>query len=115
MSIQLTAVLKAVKMLEAAGAKFHVVLDDHVFGAPVRISKSGRVHTHRRGELRDLYVDRLRELQPGHSLRFVCPENYTVEAVRASMCSWASLNWGNGSYISEISHDPEVVEILRVE
>ena len=115
MTIHTIAIQKAIKLLHAAGAQYHIKRDDQEFGKAIGVIKTKTYPTHRKvGDLAAIFKPHVVNLQAGQSAIIPC-HPYTAEEVRTSLCAYASKNWGAGSYITSVSHEPEQIEILRVE
>lgn len=111
MDIKNTAITRAIAMLTAAGAQFKVITEDGTeYGTlevkpQVKRKKSGV-------NFKEIYYPVLSPMQVGDTATLIAEEGIPPEGLRSAMCGWASMMWGNGSYISERKN--EVIEILRV-
>lgn len=104
------AIHKAILLLKAGGAHYHIISDDGVeYGAPPK-KKITRIHgkgpsnkEHIVGELRDMQVGDVRVIapQPGD----------TAQRLQSNVAAHAGQKWGNGSYMTTVRNGS--VEILR--
>lgn len=110
MSVKQEAVKRAVKLLEAAGAQFHVKLGDLELGEPLSCEKQGRTPWKNKG-VADHVRSYLAELAIGQSV--VIPlDRYDIASVQSTAGWAASKMYGKGCYIT--SRTEEGLEVLRV-
>ena len=111
MDIKTIAIQKALRLLQATGASFHVKLDDQESGeaiAPKRVKKESK---YPRGALSAHVAKYTQNVQPNQTVKIPVGE-FDIDAVRYSTTGYLSHNWGNGTYM--IHKQPTYVEVLRL-
>lgn len=116
MSVQQLAIERAVNMLKGAGAQFKIITaDGQHYGeleAVVPAPRKRKVYTRPRGEMRDHFIKYIMGMVPGGYAE-VPAGDYSLEDVRGPLTSWACAKWGNGSVMTSINRDKNVVEVIR--
>ena len=111
MEIQTIAIEKALRLLKASGASFHVKLNDQEWGEPIlsrRVRKAakypfGSVSAHIKPHLNDAKVGRV---------CFVPFGDFDRSTVRSTITAYLSTHWGGGSYM--MKSQEKGVEVLRL-
>jgi hypothetical protein len=123
MSIQATALIRALGLLKVSGLPYAVIDDSgnlHTSGGyefkqlPDPQTKGKRTFSVPRGFYKDVHYPVTSTMQPGDTRHIVVPETYDLEAVRGSTCGWASKNWGCDSYLTECDKDTRTITIARI-
>ena len=125
MSIQDTALTKAINLLKIAGVPYGMILPDgttavtdgYTFGltptAP-EIAKPKRKLNVPLGFYMNLYIAHIKDLKPGETATIPVGEGVDPEGLRAAACGYASKHWGNQTYMTETDRKNRVVTIARI-
>ena len=111
MEIQKLAVEKALRILRASGASFHVKLDDQEWGEAIATKRAKKESKYPRGALAAHIAKYAKDIQPNGTVKIPVGE-FDIESVRSSTTGYLSAKWGNGSYM--IHKEPTYVEVLRL-
>ena len=111
MSIQNIAIEKAIRLLSASGATYHVKTADQEWGAPIKAVTSKRTRKYPYGSLTNHFAPFLKDVKVGE-LALVPYGKFDMESVRGALCGHLSHRWGNGSYL--IHKTPANIEVLRL-
>lgn len=113
LSIHQTATDKAIRILEAIGAKYAIHIDGEVYGTlkVAKEPKRNRLYAH--GETRSHYLPYIENLQVGESASV--PYSYFDPKVLASNISALCCHrWGSGSAMTSKNDVTKSVEVLRL-
>jgi hypothetical protein len=115
LSIHQAAVHKAIKLLDAAGAKYAIQFDNEFYGVlevkPLREKGRNKVYAH--GETRSHYLPYIENLEIGESASV--PFSYFDSKILASNISaFCCHKWGAGSAMTARNDVKESVEVLRL-
>jgi hypothetical protein len=127
MSIQATALAKALALLKIAGVAHAVVIPDGdtivTEGYELRaISKKPEFHpdgrkvrvcTVKRGVFYNVYYPMLKDLAVGSIATITVPDELDTERVRSAACGYCTTAWGKGTYISETIAHSHTITIAR--
>ena len=111
MEIQTIAIERALRLLEASGASFHVKLDDQEWGEAIHSKRVKKAAKYPFGSVSAHIKPYLNDAQVGQ-VRFVPFGDFEKTTVRSTITGHLSVNWGNGSYI--VNSKPDGVEVLRL-
>ena len=111
MSIQNIAIEKAIRLLEAGGATYHIKSTDKEWGAPIKAVKLKRNAKYGYGALTNHFAPYLKDTKV-NEVAYVPYGEFAKESIRGALCGHLSHNWGNGSYM--IHQTPENIEVLRL-
>jgi hypothetical protein len=113
--IHQTAIDKAIRILEATGAKYAIHIGDEIYGTlkvmPESNHKRSRPYAH--GETRSHYLPYIENLQVGEGVSI--PYSYFDPKVLASNISALCCHkWGSGSAMTAKNDVTKSVEVLRL-
>ena len=111
MGIQIVAIKKALRILEAAGASFHVKFDDQEWGKSLETKRAKKPSKYPYGALAGHIAKYTAGIQPNETVKIPVGE-FDIDAVRYSATGYLSNKWGRGSYM--IHKEPTYVEVLRL-
>lgn len=111
MEIKINAVEKALRLLEASGASFHVKLDNQEWGKAIITKSARKPSKYPRGSITAHIKPYLLNVKVNDAVAVPFGE-FDGDTVRATMSSYLSDNWGNGSYM--IHKAKNQVEVLRL-
>ena len=111
MDIKTVAIQKALRLLQASGASFHVKLDDQEWGSALETKRAKKESKYPRGALAAHIAKYTGDIQPNETTKIPVGE-FDIDAVRSSTTGYLSAKWGNGSYM--IHKEPTYVEVLRL-
>ncbi|CAB4241111.1 hypothetical protein UFOVP228_33 [uncultured Caudovirales phage] len=127
MSIQDTALTRALALLKVSGVPYAVLMpsgdttitEGYEFHptappAPPEPVKGKRIQTVPRGTYKAVHFPILSTMQPGDTRIIEVPDHLDVEGLRSSACGWASVNWGNDTYLTECSKNARTFTIARI-
>ncbi len=110
---------KAIALLAASGAKYHVKFDDgtefksaNYDDAPVK-GKHKRIH--KPGELHAIYMPVIQDLKPGDVGVINIPAGMQIRHIQSAVLGTTNRMWGAGAVITERSADKTQLTVLRVE
>lgn len=101
--LKITAVKKAVQILENMNCKFYVVMEDGTtFGKNrvVRKNKSGLPH----GALAEYFKPLIKNAKPGEIIKIPLL-NYNRKSLASSLTAHLTQNWGHDSYVYQTVGD----------
>lgn len=114
MDVKTKAVDKAVKYLQAASARFHIVTEDGThYGEPIN-QKPLKTREYRGPSNAALARKTLADMQPGDSKRVSAQEGDTARRLASNLQAAAHHKWGAGATVCAITSDDQV-EILRIQ
>ena len=115
-TIRQTAVDRALRMLDAAGADYAVQFDGNTYGtlpiAPPPPAKPARPR-YNRGETRAHYLPYLAPMQPGDSVAIPAGP-FDLETLARNIAAYCVHMWGRGAAMTHRNDDANVVEVLRL-
>ena len=111
MEIKATAVEKALRLLEAAGASFHVKLNNQEWGKAIATKGARKASKYPYGSVTAYIKPYLANVKVNDAVA-VPFGDFDGNTVRATMSSYLSDNWGNGSYM--IHKAKNQIEVLRL-
>jgi hypothetical protein len=95
----------------------YVVIDkdgaDYTYGDAFKKDRKKKGYKYGFGALREYYGPWLKELQPGSSVEIPCMD-FDIKDIQAGVASQASDIWGNGSYMTSMNREKNIVEVLRL-
>jgi hypothetical protein len=96
----------------------YVVIDkdgaDYTYGDAFKKERQKKGAKYGRyGALREYYGPWLKDLEPGSSVEIPC-KDFDITDIQAGVASQASAIWGNGSYVTSMNREKNVLEVLRV-
>ena len=95
----------------------YVVIDkdgaDYTFGDAFKKDRKKKGLKYGYGALREYYGPWLKDLEPGSSVEIPC-KDFDITDIQAGVASQASDIWGNGSYMTSMNREKNVVEVLRL-
>lgn len=113
LAIHQAATAKAIKILEAIGAKYAIHIDGEVYGTLKVTKESNRNRPYAHGETRLHYLPYIENLQVGESASV--PYSYFDPKVLASNISALCCHrWGSGSAMTAKNDITKSVEVLRL-
>lgn len=115
LSVQATAVQRALAMLNAAGAAYAVQFDGQTYGTlevkPQRTGKRQRKYP--RGETRNHYLPYLTMLRPSDAVA-VPYGQFDPATIAANISAYCVNNWGKGAAMTQRNDAAGTVEVLRL-
>lgn len=111
MEIHTIAIEKALRLLEASGASFHVKLDDKEWGSAIEAKRAKKVFKHPFGAVTAQIKPYIKNVEVGQAVT-VPFGNIDGDSICATITAYLSTHWGKGSYISQRTKDG--VEVLRL-
>ena len=111
MSIHQIAIEKAIRMLSASGATYHIKTADKEWGAPIKAVKLKRNAKYGYGALTNHFAPFVKNTKV-NEVAYVPYGDFDMESIRGALCGHLSHNWGNGSYM--IHKTPTNIEVLRL-
>ena len=111
MSIHQIAIEKAIRMLSASGATYHIKSTDKEWGAPIKAVKLKRNAKYGYGALTNHFAPFIKDIKVG-DVALVPFGEFDKESIRGALCGHLSHHWGNGSYM--IHRTPTAIEVLRL-
>lgn len=111
MSVKVEAIKRAVKMLEAAGARFHIKFEDSEWGAPVTAQKP-RSSVKNRG-ISNYVRTYLENIQIGDVVHIPKTDEFDINTVQSAASLYTLAHFGKGSSVT--SRSGNCVEVLRVQ
>lgn len=111
MEIKTIAIQKALRLLKASGASFHVKLDDQEWGEAIASKRAKKESKYPRGALAAHIAKHTAGVKPNETVKIPVGE-FDINAVRYSTTGYLSAKWGNGSYM--VHKEPTYVEVLRL-
>ena len=111
MEIQTIAIEKALRMLDAAGAQFHVKLNDQEWGEAIVTKRARKAAKYPHGSVTAHIKPYLSNVKVNDAVA-VPFGNFDGDTVRSTMSSYLSDHWGNGSYMMHKAKNQ--VEVLRL-
>jgi hypothetical protein len=98
MTLQKTAINRALQALENLGCSYYVVTaDGEVFG---ELPNQKKAKEFKHGDITAYFKPFLVDLKPGQ-VGCVPIEKFTHKNISSSMSAWCQNNWGKGSYTYE--------------
>ena len=95
----------------------YVVIDkdgaDYIFGDALKKGRKKKGYKYGFGTLREYYGPWLKDLEPGSSVEIPC-KDFDITDIQAGVASQASDIWGNGSYMTSMNREKNVLEVLRL-
>ena len=112
MEIKHRTIEKAITMLEAAGAKYHILFDGDEFGEEIEMPKrSDSFYPY--GSLSAYIKPHIINMKPG-DVAVIEVGEFDISRIRSTTCSIACQLWGTESYTSMKSSDGKSIQILRL-
>jgi hypothetical protein len=115
LSIHQTAIDKAIRILEATGAKYAIHIGDEVYGTlkvmPESNQKRNRPYAH--GETRSHYLPYIENLQIGESAS-IAYSYFDPKVLASNISAFCCHTWGAGSAMTAKNDLTKCVEILRL-
>lgn len=113
MGIREQTVQRAVTMLVAAGAKFHIVSGGGVFGGPIVPDKPPRTRVHLAGPKNEsMIAEAFAGMEVG-DVRVLKPQTGdTAQRLQGNVCAAGVAKFGKGSIMTTVTNG--AVEVLRV-
>jgi len=111
MEIKIIAIEKALRLLEASGASFHVKFGENEWGAEVNPQKPKKAFKHPFGADTAHIKPYLQNVEAGQAVSIPFG-NIDGNSMCSTITAYLSTHWGNGSYISQRTKNG--VEVLRV-
>lgn len=111
MSVKEEAVKRAVKMLEAAGAEFHIKLGSSEWGASLCTPRSAKVIKNR--GISNYIRSYLENIQISDVIHIPTTEDFDINTVQSASSLFMLSHFGKGSSVT--SRSGNCVEVLRVQ
>ena len=111
MEIKTIAIQKALRLLEASGASFHVKFGEQEWGKAIEAKRAKKESKYPRGALAAHIAKYTAGVKPNETVKIPVGE-FDINAVRYSTTGYLSAKWGNGSYM--VHKEPTYVEVLRL-
>lgn len=114
--VKTAAVERAIKILQAAKARYHIVLETgEQFGEPINPPKPKKTKRYRAGpENAAIIKAAFDSMEIGDVCVLEPQEGDTAKRLRNNCISYAGNRWGSGTSIEAIVTPDNKVEILRV-
>lgn len=113
MDIKEQALTKAIALLNASGAQYHISFGDKEYGQ--QIGKTGRTRVRSKypiNQLRNYVLPVLELLKSPGDVEEIDSADFDKEAVRSSLSSYAQKRFGSGGYMTTIRGDR--IQIMRI-
>lgn len=126
MSIQDTALTRALALLKVSGVPYALLMPSgetvvtegyefHPIAPPTpEVVKVKRAYTVPRGTYKTVHFPITSTMKPGDTRVIEVPDHLDVEGLRSSACGWASVNWGNDTYLTECNKNARTFTIARI-
>lgn len=117
LDIQKKAIEKFLSVLDGAGAKYKIVLDDGTEYGELQVVQKKEIKRKSpilpMGTYTNYFRPHMETLPVGGVLAL--PFNdLDPETLRGSVSSWAITNWGKGSVTTMLNHAEQRIEVLRL-
>ena len=113
MNIKEIAFTKALNLINASGAEYHILFEGQEYGQrigkPTRTRKRSKYPLY---ELRDYVIPVLDLLKQAGDVEVVEIKHYDTESVRSSLGKYAQARFGSGNYMTTVQNDK--VQIMRI-
>ena len=113
MSIKQDAVKKALAMLKAANAMYRIIEEDGTEYTNIVEKKKLREYQYPRGALTNYIRPHLMPMEAGDLVEIPVGE-FNLQSIQSAATSWFCNNRGNGSCMSSVNKDKNVVEVIRI-
>lgn len=115
MSIRDTTLTKAIRMLDAVGAKYAILYNGASYGTlPIETPQPVAVRPkYKRGTTRAHYLPYLENLQPGDSAE-VPFDRFDGTVMAANVSAYCTHKWGSGCSVTSRNDETRSVEVLRI-
>lgn len=114
-SVKLVAIERAIKLLNAAGAQFHIKCEGMEFGAAIVPPKPPRQKRMVVNKGIGAFVkSAIGDMQIGDT-RVVASDIYSLDHLQSCCASFCGALWGKGNYVTQRNPDKHGITVLRVE
>lgn len=113
MEIKHKAVERAMQLLDAVGAKYHISFGGVIFGEEIAVQRRAPSQFPY-GTLSAAIKPYLSELCIGQVAQIPIGEDFDKNRFQSTCCSIAYQMWGSDSYTSMLKEDGSEVQILRL-
>lgn len=112
-NVRQTAVDRAMRMLDAAGAEYAIEFAGQTYGTLKVAPKPKRAAIYPRGATRAHYLPLMENLQPGESV--IVPSNgFDLSVLAKNISAYAANTWGRGECMTVTNRDRDCIEVLRL-
>ena len=111
MEIKTTAVEKALRLLEASGASFHVRLGDQEWGTAMQSNRVRKPAKYPHGSVMAHIKPYIADVKANDAVAIPFG-NFDVDSLYSTATAHLSVNWGRGSYM--IHKAKNQLEVLRL-
>ena len=113
MDIKEQAFTKAIALLNASGAQYHIKFGDKQYGEKIGVAGHTRVRRkYPINQLRDYVMPVLERLKKSGDVEEIYSAQFDKESVRSSLSSYAQKRFGSGGYMTTIVDDK--IQIMRI-
>ena len=112
-NLRQTAVDRAMRMLDAAGAEYAIEFNGETFGVLKLAPKPKRNRTYPRGVTRAYHAPLIDHLQPGQSA-IVPRGGFDLKILSKNISAYAVHTWGAGSMLTHKNDAADCIEVLRM-
>lgn len=114
MTVQETALQRAIGFLKASQAQYRIVLDDGREIVSDGFPKDEpRIKRHSPGTLSKLYMPVMQDMQPGDIGEIRIPGGEDAGNLQAAVGAHAGDRWGSGNYLTQLDRAKGVVYVVR--
>lgn len=110
------AVRRAMKMLDAAGAQYAIIIDDETFGtltvATPRKRKNNWV-SYPKGETREYYYPYIKDMVAGDIVE-IPVGRFDIKTLASNVSAACIHEWGKGSTITNADRSRGIISVLRM-
>lgn len=114
--VQRIALERALTTLNALGATYRIIIGDESFGTLEVVTPKNRLRAppiHPRGTLTNYFQPLMEGLRVG-DVAVIDAQKFDIQSLRSAITAWSSKKWGNGSTVSTVTRETNVIEVLRV-
>ena len=112
-TLRQTAIDRAMRMLDAAGAEYAIEFNGQTFGVLKLAPKPKRKPVYPRGTTKAYYEPMLGHLQPGQSA-IVPRGGFDLTILAKNISAYAVHTWGAGSMLTHKNEAADCIEVLRM-
>lgn len=105
--IQRETAMRAIKMLEAVGVQFSVIVDGTAYGN-IKVKPQ-----YKRGETHKYYWSKMEDMAPGDVV-YVDAGDFDISVLASNISSAGIRAWGKGSTVIKSDKDANTVAVLRI-
>lgn len=113
MTIKQDAVKKALALLKAANAMYRIIEEDGSEYTNIVEKKKTRTYQYPKGALTSYLRPHVENMEMGELIEIPVGE-FNLHSLQSAVTGWFCNNKGNGSCMSSVNKDKNVVEVIRI-